>query len=102
MPQGSATRCSCPRWPAIRVPREADHRLARIVGRSLKIQQLVHAPSVLCRELGGTPHQLASIASFQGSVARDHVGALRSAICTQRSAESCKGRFADCHRRQRL
>src|ERR1039458_5856591 len=35
------------------------HRLARIVGTSIQIQQLVHAPAVLCGELANAPHQFA-------------------------------------------
>src|SRR6202158_4972315 len=36
-----------------------NHRLARIVRTSIQIQQLVHAPAVLCSELANAPHQFA-------------------------------------------
>src|SRR5260370_12818797 len=38
---------------------QTNHRLARIVGASIQIQQLVHAPTVLCGEFANAPHQLA-------------------------------------------
>src|SRR5450759_983621 len=38
---------------------QTNHRLARIVGTSIQIQQLVHAPAVLCGEFANAPHQLA-------------------------------------------
>src|SRR5580700_984453 len=36
---------------------QTNHRLAWIVRASVQIQQLVHAPAVLCGELTNTPHQ---------------------------------------------
>src|SRR6266403_849738 len=38
---------------------QANHRLVRIMGPSIQIQQLVHAPAVFCGEFANAPHQFA-------------------------------------------